>query len=401
MWARRGCLTSLGGYNPPSCPFTNVLLTLTVVSAGHQYDRLAHLYLGDTELWRTSTAEPTQRGIIWTHRKDATPFLSLWRRRQKVIFDLGNLVNEKYTAAFNATLTATFFTSAGSDGEREGNGDGPADVIIPLSARRSAENKASAWHVPDDKARALIDFPRSARRAVLSLSANGQQAEEFWWYAVPQSNTLPFAPTVGAMPGLGPFREVQAFLDGEMVGVRWPFPVVFTGEISPSYHRPVVGIQAFELKEDLVDVSAWLPMLCDGEEHVFEIKVVGIDDSVDGNVVTDKVGSYWVITGKIFVWLDDDPEAITTGAIPSTRGNNPQDLGTEYIGRELLQQGAYNASLDYLLEARRELSITNTIATQHGSRTVSWTQAGSYITHAAVGFYGLDQLLARVDFCPG
>ena len=169
-------------------------------------------------------------------------------------------------------------------------------------------------------------------------------------------------------------------------------PAVFIGGISPSYHRPVVGIQVFELKEGLVDVSAWLPVLCDGEEHVFEIKVVGIDDSVDGNVVTDEVGSYWVISGKIFVWLDDDPEAITTGAVPSASGNNPQDLGTRYIGRELLQQGAYNASLDYLLEARRELSITNTIVTQHGPRTVSWTQAGSYIAHAAVGSYGLDQL---------
>ena len=139
-------------------------------------------------------------------------------------------------------------------GERKG--DGPADVIIPLSARRSAENKASAWHVPDDKAITLTSFPRNARRAVISLSANGQQAEEFWWYGVPQTNALSFVPTVGAIPGMSPFREVQVFLDGEMVGVQWPFPIVFTGGISPSHHRPIVGIQAFDLKEGLVDVSA-------------------------------------------------------------------------------------------------------------------------------------------------
>lgn len=54
----------------------------------------------------------------------------------------------------------------------------------------------------------LINFPRNARRAVLSVSANGQQAEEFWWYAVPQSNSLSFAPTPDAMAGLRPFREV-------------------------------------------------------------------------------------------------------------------------------------------------------------------------------------------------
>lgn len=90
-------------------------------------------------------------------------------------------------------------------------------------------------------------------------------------------------------------------------------------------------------------------------------------------MVTEKVGSYWVITGKIFVWLDDDPEAITTGAVPSVSGTNPQDLAIRYSEREILQERVYNASLHYLLEARRELSITNTITTQHDPRTVSWT----------------------------
>lgn len=63
-----------------------------------------------------------------------------------------------------------------------------------------------------------------------------------------------------------------------MVGVQLPFPVIFTGGISPSYHRPIVGIQTFELREGEVDVSAWRPVLCDGQEHIIEIKVVGIDD---------------------------------------------------------------------------------------------------------------------------
>lgn len=133
-----------GDYTPPTCSFTNTLLTLTVTSARHQYDRLALFYLGDTELWRTSTAEPTQCGISWTRRKDAPPFLSLWRRQQKVIFDLGNLVDERYTAAFNATLTATFFTPAGSTGKKQKGGGRDPRMSSSRSQRGGAQRTRQA-----------------------------------------------------------------------------------------------------------------------------------------------------------------------------------------------------------------------------------------------------------------
>lgn len=346
------------------------------------------MYLGDTEIWRTSTAEPTEGGIIWTYRKDVTPFLSLWREPQKIIFDLGNIIDETYTAAFNTTLTATFFALEEDEGSET-----PADLVIPLSARRSQEDKPSAWHLPDtDAVVSVSDFPRNARRAVLSVSANGQQDEEFWWYNVPEADVLSFEVTVGPMPGLSPFREVQVFLDGQMVGVQWPFPVVFTGGISPSYHRPVVGIQAFDLREAEIDISPWLPVLCDGGEHSFEIRVVGIDDSGEETVVSESVGSYWVITGKIFVWVDEDAESITTGNPPRVTGAEPQGLYTAYTGRELLQSEGVNKSLTYTLEARRELSVTNNITTQEGKREVSWTQSLSYVNNATMESFGLDQL---------
>lgn len=54
----------LGQYTPPSgCSFNRVTFNLTVTSRGRQFDRLAIAYLGDTEIWRTSTAEPTANGI--------------------------------------------------------------------------------------------------------------------------------------------------------------------------------------------------------------------------------------------------------------------------------------------------------------------------------------------------
>jgi hypothetical protein len=59
----------VGNYTPPSCDFNHVTWNLTVTSAGRQYDRLGIVYLGDIEVFRTSTAEPTTNGIEWTYVK--------------------------------------------------------------------------------------------------------------------------------------------------------------------------------------------------------------------------------------------------------------------------------------------------------------------------------------------
>jgi len=114
--------TRLGNYTPPSCEFNRVVLNFSVVSQGRQFDRLAIMYFGDTEVckctqasygekkqeegtylgcWarltgttgRTSTAEPTSPpGISWIYLKDMTEYLYFWKSPQKLIFDLGNLI---------------------------------------------------------------------------------------------------------------------------------------------------------------------------------------------------------------------------------------------------------------------------------------------------------------------
>src|ERR1700758_1574812 len=64
----------LGTYEPPNCEFDTVRINLTVTSRGRQYDRLGLMFLGDTEVFRTSTAEPTINGIIWTYIKDMSQY---------------------------------------------------------------------------------------------------------------------------------------------------------------------------------------------------------------------------------------------------------------------------------------------------------------------------------------
>lgn len=146
---------------------------MTVTSAGRQFDRLGAIYFGDIELWRTSTAEPTKNGIYWTYIKDMSWALSLMKEPQKLIFDLGNLIDSTYTGTYNATLTATFFTTEDTVV--------PADEILPISTRQGAAGMGSQFSFPSQNASNTFSLPRNAKKAVVSLAATGQIGEEFWY----------------------------------------------------------------------------------------------------------------------------------------------------------------------------------------------------------------------------
>lgn len=348
-------------------------MNFTVTVKGRQFDRLALMYFGDTEVWRTSTAEPTTNGIVWTYVKDMTEFMYFWESPQTLIFDLGNLVDSTYTGILNTTLTATFFTSQDTVE--------PADLIIPISARNGASDAASLFTLPSDNATNTISFPRNVNRAVFSVSACGQATEEFWWSNVLQSDIDTFESYDGTLYGYSPWREVQVLIDGQLAGVQWPFPVIFTGGVVPGLWRPIVGIDAFDLREHEIDITPWLPILCNGKEHTFEIRVAGIlDDGKGTGVITETVGSSWYVTGKIFVWLDE-ASSITTGKAPTVLLPAP----VISLSQKLTQNATgANETLSYTTNVKREISISSEVKSQKGTSLQAWTQT---LTATNYGLY--------------
>ncbi|KFH41689.1 Peptide-N4-like protein [Hapsidospora chrysogenum ATCC 11550] len=295
----------VGNYEPPPCEFDNVYINLTATSTGVQFDRLATMWLGDVEVWRTSTPEPTSEpGIVWHFLKDMTSYLSLWKKKQRFIFDLGNLINDKKPAPWKS-------------------------LWKPPSSSLGA---SSAFVFPDTKAEAKVKLPRNVGSAILTVAATGQASEEFWWSNVPQSAVNYFDYNNGdELPGLGSFREVRVLIDGLEAGFAWPFPVVFTGGISPPLHRPMVGL----------------------EPLIFErvsMEVFGVTDK-DGNDKPGLVhaGSNWVLSGKIFAWLDS--KALAPSALPQISLGGMEykadviELGptefyyTHYVGRGISKRG--------------------------------------------------------------
>ncbi|CAN8097989.1 unnamed protein product [Discula destructiva] len=357
-------------------------MNLTVKSQGRQFDRLAFLYLGDTEIFRTSTAQPRQQGISYTYMKDMSQYMALWKQPQTVIFDLPNLVDPNrippLTGTFNTTLTVSFFTAP--------DALVPADTIIPLSARQSNNgSQPSVFTIPNEEnstaSTIVAEFPRNAARAVITVLATGQGEEEFWWANVLQSAVLTYKASINAtLTGFSPFREVQLLIDGQLAGVQWPFPIIFTGGVAPSLWSPMVGIDAFDLKEGEVDISPWLGVLCDGRPHNFSVNVVGLnDDGVSANL-SSGVASNWKISGKIFVWLDHDSESITTGPPPTITGLQPTIAVSQSITKNAT--GA-NDTLQYTTYVNRALSIQGSITTSTGKDTLRWEQS---LIHTDAGF---------------
>lgn len=357
----------VGFYSPPpaNCSFTTTIFNLSVASKGQQYDRLATLFFGDVEIWRTSTAMPIAEGIYWDFQKDMSIFDTLLREEQKIILDLGNVVDGiLYTGTYNVTLEALYFDDVYTQGFH------PAELIYPISNLSASENKSSVFSLPDDSGSVTLSLPRNIKTAVVSLMSSGNGEEEFWYTNVPTEYLDTFG-SDSLLYGYSPFREVQLLIDDQLAGVSWPFPILFSGGVDPGLWRPVVGIDTFDLPSFEIDVTPWLSLLCDGEAHTFKIQVVAYDSSAADGIGT--VGQNWYVTGSLFVWLDDTVNQTIAGTVSSNISAPVFDYAPK-LGTGVTNGSIANESLWVYLTAQRSISIVSSISTANGTKAASWTQ---------------------------
>jgi hypothetical protein len=189
--------------------------------------------------------------------------------------------------------------------------------------------------------------------------------------------------------GHSPFRELQLLIDGQLAGVAWPFPVIFTGGIVPGFWRPIVGIDAFDLREDEIDISPFIPLLTDGNSHTFEIRIVGVDDDGHGNGnFTENIESNWVVTGKLFIWLGTGPNTTTT-TLPTIYAPTPSLR--LYSITHPNSDGTVNA-LEYSIEVSRHVHIQSIVHSPLGPKTLSWMQNLTYSNSGTISNQGNYQL---------
>ncbi|XVF78818.1 hypothetical protein PTKIN_Ptkin14bG0167500 [Pterospermum kingtungense] len=274
----------LVNYTPPACyaqDFARIVLEWKETCKGRQFDRIFGVWLGDIELLRSCTAEPTSNGIVWSVEKDITRYYSLLLKKetQTLAVFLGNIVNEVYTGVYHVNLTFHFYPAESNmNGEKHSlnnlapNHYAKADLILPIS-RGLPLFDGLLFEVQNSNDTKLKQFriPRNVYRAELEVYISFHENDEFWYGNFP--NDYIAANNLSDNRGNGPFREVVVSLDGEVVGAVWPFTVICTGGINPLFWSPITRISSFSLPSYDIEITPFLGNMLDGKFHTLGLSV--------------------------------------------------------------------------------------------------------------------------------
>ncbi|MCO5584389.1 hypothetical protein L7F22_038315 [Adiantum nelumboides] len=374
-----GLYPPMANYTPPSAHacdnpsnWTLIVLTWSGSSVGRQFDRIAAVWFGGVEFLRTCTAEPTKQGIVWEVKKDVTKYAAVLAKPQTITVQLENYVTEKFTGVFNINLTLDFFPVSNTGHSKAS--DPPADLVLPLSAL-SPLPSGHWFHITNDSYSPSRSFsvPTNVQKAVLEIYVSFHGDDEFW-YTNPSNDYIKRNNLTG-VAGNGPFREVQARLDGQLVAAIWPFPVVYTGGIINLYWRPAAAIGAFNLPTYEFDLSPFIGSFVKGQQHSVDFRVE--------NAIGD-----WFISGSLHFWLDGkvtqtSGKLVSYSAPSYTISSRSNFTGLNgklhtttsrmlsYSGVVLSSAGNFSVSSSYSLKYNNVQVYTTDSASQATSQTIS------------------------------
>ncbi|OCH93376.1 hypothetical protein OBBRIDRAFT_859505 [Obba rivulosa] len=335
----------------PVGSWAGISLNFTVTSNGTQFDRLGIFTFQNVEIWRTSTPEPTTGdGIIWTYVKDVTRYIPLFSKPGSFILQLDNLLETGLDGQYATVLHATFFESS-----PEHPSAPKANTIIPVTTL--ANNTGNEASVPPDFS-LNVTVPRNAVQIFAELYASGNGNEEFWYFNTADEfvNDLPAGFT---FPD-GPFREVRLLVDGQLAGVAFPYPVIFTGGILPSCWRPITSYGALDLPTYFIDLTPFVPILADGNPHNITIDVASAE-------ADHAINQNWFVSGNLQV-VTDPSSRPTTGSITVY---DAQPFAVSNITGSV----AANGDIIVTVNATRSIHIEADIVSGSGAHThVVWSQ---------------------------
>jgi hypothetical protein len=354
-------------YTPPSTSFTHVRLTLDAWTYGKQFDRLAHVILGGTEVWRTSTAEPGRKNITFGYTKDVSAYSALFKRSgQNLTVVLNNIVNNIYSGPITVSIKAEYFQVAARSpttntiAEAIIGNQNSADDIIALSPPDGL-----TWSTPSQNIHySLPAVARNSTRVVLDVVASGNADEEFWYSHLQD-------PYSGYFPGTefgkhGPNRVIEVFVDERFAGYALPFPIIYTGGYAPQLWAPIVGQKAYDVPSYQVDLTPFLPLLWEGGANI-SLKV---SNGRKGNE-RYHIGEDWIVSASALIWQMAGIEGHGT-IEPSNNKDNSVEVNLPRRGKSLSQILDYNTRV----RTSATLSYKHTSGIEH--ITVSWSQKGNY-----------------------
>lgn len=353
-----------GTYSPPAdCPgpWAKVILDFSSTVAGRQYDRSVSITVGTTTIYFGTTEEPDPSGLTWNVTKDVTEYSALLASSQPYSGGIGNYVDSDDNGVYYQTATLTFY-------EPDRANPAPAepdDVVGVGSADVDASGSSVTFTVPS--------LPRNTVRADLEIYIKGNGCDEQWFASVPTNiyNDNPdyFCPN-------GPYREVDASIDGIRAGAVQYFPYIYSGGIVPTLWRPIPAIGTFNLAPEVLNVTPLAADLDQAGSHTVTLTVPDAND-------------VWNLMANLLLYTDKGAPVITGGLTTDSVAPTATESVTE--------SEPSSTTADATTTAKRQSVLSGWVQTPRGKVTTTVTSESSFKNAEQVTTNGLEEDLQETD----
>jgi hypothetical protein len=285
-------------YAPPSAcpgPWAKVILEANFgINEGRQYDRTANIWIGPTNIYFGTTAEPSHNvARSWHVERDLTDYSSIFTVTQQGTVDLGNLVNSTYTGTLHGSADILFYPLAANQLPPRA-----ADQVIAFSSGPTGGTVGlgSTTSLLEQ----TVTLPTNITDLYFDVFAQSQSNDEFWYTCVPND----VAGELQSCPGTA-FRESEVSIDGNPAGVAPVYPWIYTGGIDPYLWRPIPGVQTMNFLPYRVNLSPFAALLDDGNPHTIALSVFNADN-------------YFSATASLLLYLDKGAAKLTGALTENT-----------------------------------------------------------------------------------
>jgi hypothetical protein len=340
-------------YTPPSSPcagpWNKVVLDVDLsVSEGVQYDRTGSLWIGGTNVWFGTTAEPSpSNSPAWHVERDVTDLAPIFTSASTGNVFIGNNMCCGLTGVITGSAKLEFYPATAQLPAAN-----TPDAVYSL-ANPPPGNNTFVGPYESPSLSGTFSFPRNVEKAYLDVYMQGQSSfdnyplqgfEEFWYSCLPNDIAQTMVNTYGLYQCEGTaFREAEVAIDGTPAGVAPIYPWIFTGGWDPYLWTPIPGLETLNFNPYRVDLTPFAGVLDDGNQHSVSVTVYNDQDYFSGNAA--------------LLLYEDHGQSVDTGylkqngtsASPSQSVAEGETFGSSAITGNVRVTGVHSVALDGVL----------------------------------------------------
>lgn len=337
-------------YTPPAnCPgpYAKIIFKMHFrVSAGVQYDRTGAVWIGATNVFFGTTAEPgSNASPQWHVERDVTEYAPIFAQPSIGQASVYNIVNSQYTGIIYGRAELDFYPAT-----TRYPAPAVADAVYPLSA--GPTGGYVYLDGPSNQMTGTFTFPTNVQAAYLDVFLESQGGDEFWYTCFPND----LAQQLNNC-GNTAFREGEVSVDGQPAGVAPIYPWIYSGGIDPYLWVPIPGVETLNFKPYRIDLTPFAATFDDGNQHTIAVSVFN-----DNN--------FFAANGALLLYEDHGSSQVT-GAL--TGDGTPQSPNQNVVEHVKIDPSG-NAKGTISVTASHPVSLSGYVNTSQGRISTHVTQ---------------------------